>query len=123
MSTEYEFFHGTEADKVLSILDQGSMRADASHEIYFSQRFEDALQHGADMKRGAAFAFKARVTIPDGASIRRVQRPGNPLTVIVTTALPLPVAIQEMYVRLPGNDGFRLEIVKGVHAIRAFLLR
>lgn len=36
---------------------------------------------------------------------------------------PLPVAIQELYVRRPGEDGFELEIVKGVQAIRAALLR
>ncbi len=123
MTTEYELYHGTAGAKILSIMDFGAMRPDTNHEVYFSQRFDDALQHGADSERRGALAFKARVTIPDGASIKRVQRPGNPLSILVTTALPLPVAIQELYVRRPGEDGFELEIVKGVQAIRAALLR
>ena len=123
MSTVHEVFHGTEGDNVLSILGQGLMRPDEDHEIYFSQRFEDALKHGADEKRRAAFAFKARVTIPDGASVRRAQKPGNPLTVIVTTVLPISVAIEELYVRIPIDEGFEFKVVKGEQSIRAFLLR
>jgi len=123
MTTIYELFHGTEGDNILGILGQGAMRPNDDHQIYFSERFEDALQHGADERRRAAFAFKARVTIPDGASVKRATKPGNPLTIIVTTVHPVPVAIEELHVRIPADEGFEYKLIKGAQPIRAFLLR
>src|SRR5579884_2597795 len=99
MSNEYELFHGTPGDNILTIIKEHSMRPGPDHKVYYSQKFEDALQHGVDTKRRAAFAFKGKVTVPAGASLTREQRPGNPLAVIVTTIQPLPTQILELYVR------------------------
>jgi hypothetical protein len=52
-------FHGTDGDSILGIIRDSSMRPDQDGLVYFSERFDDALQHGADRKRGASFAFKA----------------------------------------------------------------
>jgi hypothetical protein len=98
------------------------MRPDAQHEIYFSQRFEDALQHGADTAAGVSLALKARVTLVSGASIKHVSRPGNPLTVVVTTALPLPVTILELYVRTGQAGAFEVKVVKGAENAKAYVL-
>ncbi len=123
MSRIYELFHGSPADSILSIMNARSMRPDVSGEIYFSERFEDALQHGADRKKGASFAFKAQVTVPDAASIERIVKPGNPLTVLVKTTVPLPTNLLELYVRLGRVGQFELKVVKGAAAIRAYLLK
>jgi hypothetical protein len=121
MSNQFEVFHGTDGDNILSIIRDGSMRPDSNHEIYYSIRFEDVLAHGADSKRKAAFGFKARIQLPAGASQRRESRPGNPIAIIVTTALPLPTEILELYVR-PANST-SMEIVRGIEAIKGHLLR
>ena len=99
------------------------MRPDPRHQIYFSERFDDALQHGADVKRGASFAFKAMVAIPAGASMSRTSRPGNPVAVVVTTTQPLPTRIIELYVRLGRAPRFELETIKGIEQIKKYLTR
>jgi hypothetical protein len=121
MSNQFEVFHGTDGDNILSIIRDGSMRPDSNHEIYYSIWFEDVLAHGADSKRKAAFGFKARIQLPAGASQRRESRSGNPIAIIVTTALPLPTEILELYVR-PAN-ATSIEIVRGIEAIKGHLLR
>ena len=121
MGNQLEVFHGTDGDNILSIIRDGSMRADLNHEIYYSVRFEDVLVHGADSKRKAAFGFKARITLPAGASQRRESRPGNPIAIIVTTALPVPAEILELYVRPARATG--VETVRGAEAIKARLVR
>jgi hypothetical protein len=67
------------------------------------------------------FAFKAQVTIPPGASIQKVATKGNDLAVIVTSALPIPVTILELYARNLQQQ--TLETIKGSEAAKAFLLR
>ena len=123
MERTYELFHGSPADGILSIMNEGSMRPDASHQLFYSERFEDALQHGADTKRMASFAFKAEVTVVKGATVERVVKQGNPLTVLVTTTLPLPTRILELYVRLGRVGEFELKVIKGDGAIKAYLLK
>jgi hypothetical protein len=122
MANTHEVFHGTEGANILNILKDGSIRPDVSHEVYFSTRFEDALQHGADMQLHASFAFRGEVTIVSGASVQRVSRPGNPSTMLVTTTLPLPISIVELYVRLGRAGEFELKQVKGAAEIKAYLL-
>lgn len=117
----YELYHGTDGDNILSILRDGSMRPHAGHEIFFSERFEDALQHGGDLKRKLTFAFKAQVVLPSTASLERTAKPGNPLTVIVKSIAPLPTTILELYVRTPHQQ--HLQVVKGAAAIKTFLSR
>jgi hypothetical protein len=117
----YELYHGTDGDSILSIMCDGLMRPNAQHEIFFSERFEDALQHGGDMKRKLTFAFKAQVVLPPIASVERTAKPGNPLTVIVKCSAPLSTTILELYVRTPHQQ--HLQVVKGTSAIKTFLLR
>lgn len=123
MLRTYELFHGSPADGILSIMNARSMRPDPSGRIFYSERFEDALQHGADTKRGASFAFKAQVTVADGAVVERTVTPGNPLTVVIKTTLPLPTNLLELYVRLGRVGQFELKVVKGAGAIKAYLLK
>lgn len=123
MSRIYELFHGSPAGAILSIMNAHSMRPDPSGKIFFSERFEDALQHGADTTRGASFAFKAQVTVPDGAVVERIVTHGNPLAVVVKTTLPLPTNILELYVRLGRAGQFELKVVKGAAAIKTYLLK
>jgi hypothetical protein len=123
MARTYELFHGSPAAGIIGIMNQGSIRPDSTHSVFFSERFEDALQHGADVTRKASFAFKAEVTIVDGASVQRVVKPGNPLTVLVTTTIPLPVKILELYVRLGRVGDFQMNVIKGADAIKAYLLK
>src|SRR4051812_3119043 len=99
MSTQLVLFHGSPGDNILNIIRDGSMRPDPNHEIYYSATLEDAFVHGADSKRKAAFVFKARITLPAGASQKRESRPGNPLAVIVTSSLPVSTLVLELYVR------------------------
>ena len=115
----YDLFHGTDGDAILSIIRDSSIRPSSDHKIFFSERFDDALQHGADLKRKLTFAFKAQVSLPSTASLERTSKPGNPLTVIVTTTMPVPATILELYVRTPHQQG--LQVVKGLAAIKAFL--
>ena len=115
----YELYHGTDGDSILSIIRDASMRPNTEHKIFFSERFDDALQHGADLKRKLTFAFKAQVTLPGTASLERTTKPGNPLTVIVTSSAPLPTTVLELYVRTPHQQ--HLDIVKGLPAIKKLL--
>jgi len=123
MSRTYELFHGSPADGILSIMNAGSMRPDPFGQIFYSERFEDALQHGADRKRGASFAFKAEVTVPNDAVVERTATQGNPVAVIFKTKLPLPTKVLELYVRLGRVGQFELKTIKGAGAIKAYLLK
>jgi hypothetical protein len=122
MPQTLELFHGSQANNILSILSGGCMRPDAMKHVYFSARFDDALQHGTDRKLRASFAFRAQVTIIDGATMQRVSVPTNPLTVLITTDLPLPVKILELYVRLGTVGAFELKRIQGAEAIKGYLL-
>jgi len=122
MANTLEVFHGSPGGGILNILKEGKIRPDEEHHVFFTTRFEDALQHGADTALHASFAFRAEVTIVSGASVARVARPGNPMTVLVTTALPLPIKILELYVRLGRVGEFELKKIQGADAIRGYLL-
>jgi hypothetical protein len=115
----YELYHGTDGDSILSIIRDGFMRPNAEHKMFFSERFDDALQHGGDLKQKLTFAFKAQVTLPGTASLERTTKPGNPLTVIVTSSVNLPTTILELYVRTPHQQ--HLQVVKALPAIKKFL--
>lgn len=117
----YELYHGTNGDSILSIMRDGLMRPNAQHQTFFSERFEDALQHGGDLKRKLTFAFKAQVVLPSAASLERTAKPGNPLTVIVNCTTPLPTTLLELYVRTPHQQ--HLQVLKGTPAIKSFLSR
>ena len=122
MPSTLEVFHGSPGSSILSILREGAIRPDPTHHVYFSARYEDALQHGADVVLRASFAFRAEVTIPDTASFERVSKPGNPLTILVTTNVPLSLRILELYVRLGKVGAFQIKRVAGADAIRRYLM-
>ena len=119
MNNRLEVYHGANGDNILSIIRDGVMRPDSNREIYFSATNEDVFQHGGDIKRNATFGFKARITLPAGATQRRESRQGNPRAVIVTSTLPVPTEILELYVRLPRASNY--ETIHGVQAIKARL--
>lgn len=121
MPNELTLFHGATGDNILSIIRERSMRPDRDGLVYFSEKFEDALQHGADTRRKASFAFKAAITIPAGATVTRATKPGNPLTVLVRTVTPLPARLLEMYVRLGRVGAFELKKVSGSENIKTYL--
>ena len=123
MAQTYTLFHGSPLAGLLGILKDGSMRPQGGHILLFSERMEDTLQHGTDRQHKASFAFKAEVTIVEGASVKKVFKHGNPFTVEVTTTLPLPVKLLELYVRRGQLGEFKTEIIKGADAIRAYLLK
>jgi hypothetical protein len=121
MPNELTLFHGATGDEILSVIRERSMRPDRDGLVYFSEKFEDALQHGADTRRKASFAFKALITIPAGATVTRTTKQGNPLTVLVRTLTPLPTRLLEMYVRLGRVGAFELKTVSGIENIKTYL--
>lgn len=124
MAEQREMYHGTPGRNVVSIMDQGVMRPDSfNHTVFFSQRLEDVWVHGADSQLRASFGIKVSITVPEGASISRRSPPGNPLAMVVTSAVPIPTRVLELHVRVPSSDGFRFKTVQGTDAIRAYLLQ
>lgn len=121
MHNEYCLFHGALGNEILSIIGEGKMRPNSDHKVFYSEQFEDALKHGADLRLKASFAFKANVILVPGASLARVATHGNPYAVVITTALPLPTKITELYVRLPHAS--QVQIIRGIESIRAYLMR
>lgn len=119
-----QLYHGTTGDNILSILDSGKMNPSAQHEMFFSSSsWQTVLMYGADRKRGAAFAIKVAVTIPEHIIQLNASTPGNPDTLILQTIEPLPAQVLELYVRKPGDDGFEIERILGELPIRNYLLQ
>jgi hypothetical protein len=114
-------YHGAPGDAILQIIADGAMRPDSDHKIYFSELPNDALMHGADRKRKATFAFKATVRIPAGASQARISVPGNPRTVLITTVIPVPVEILELYIRQPRET--EISTIRGAAIIKSYLMQ
>lgn len=117
-----ELFHGSEARGILGIINDGAIKPDSQNHVYFTYQFSDALQHGADREARASFAFKAIVTVIPGASVSRVAKNGNPLTTLITTTLPLPIKILELYIRTGTPGEFEINVVKGEMSIKARLI-
>ncbi len=115
-----DLFHGTNGDNILQIIRQGSLAPNAERKIYFSeQRFDSVLMHGPDTKRKATFAVKLRVTIPGTAALQKATTAGVSDTLIVTTALPLPVQVLELYVREPRAS--TVKTIQGASAVAKYL--
>jgi hypothetical protein len=121
MNASHEFYHGADGDSILGILNSGSMRPGTLNKVYFSERRDDTFQHGGDRRRRATFSVKVRVTLPPGASLTRQRTQGNALAVIVTTTMPIPATVLELYSRT--LQPLEIKTIVGIDAIRAHLLR
>jgi hypothetical protein len=122
MSSDYDVYHGASGDKILMIINEGKMNPGSDHKVWYSAQLEDTFQHGADEKRLASLAFRARITLPAGASMQRDSTKGNDLAIVVTTALPVPTKVIELYVRRLRPTP-SVEVVKGIERIRGYLLQ
>jgi hypothetical protein len=121
VAMELDVFHGADGDAILGIIRDGSMHPAADHLIFYSARLEDVFQHGGDRKRNACFGFKAKITLPAGASQKRAALDGNPLAIVVTSTLPVPTQIFELYVRRVRSSEF--ETIRGIDMIKGYLVR
>jgi hypothetical protein len=121
MSQEMTLYRGTRGDNILQAIQEGAIRPGADNRVWFSRILEDALKHGADMDRRETYAIKAVVTLIAGATVEQTAVHGNPLAVVITSQVSLPIKVHELYVRRPRGD--RLETVTGAEAIRAYLIR
>jgi len=116
-----ELYHGTNGDNILDIIHYGVLRPNADGKVFFSEwRFDSVLMHGADLRRKASFALKLSVTIPPTASVRQESTHGVLDTLVVTTAIPLPVEVLALYVREPWAS--TVQTVVGTPHITAYLV-
>jgi hypothetical protein len=115
-------YHGTTGDAILGMIDSGAILPSLG-KIYFSEwSWQSVLMHGADRARGAAFAVRLRVQLPDGAGRFAARTPGVEDTLVVMTNEPLQVEVLELFARRPTEDGMRVDQMKGVQLIRSYLL-
>ena len=115
-----DLYHGTNGDNILQIIRQGTLAPNMDRKIYFSeQRFDSVPMQGADTKRKATSAVKLRVTIPSTAMLQKAATAGVSDTLIITTALPLPVQVLELYIRDPRASTFKT--IQGASAISKHL--
>jgi len=117
-----DLYHGTLASAVLSIMREGVIRP-SNGEIYFirqESQLHNAFLYGADVSRHAAFVIKVRANIPDGLSLKRLDRQGAPLdTWVAKTSKPIAVEVLRLYVRRKIYEP--LEIKDGSVEIRRYL--
>ncbi len=115
-----ELYHGTTGDNILQIIREGVLRPNVEGKIYFSEwRFESVLMHGADTKRKATFAVKVRVTVPTTATLQRLATPGVSDTLVITTTMPVPAQVLELYIREPRAT--TTKTIKGAQEILKYL--
>lgn len=113
-------YHGTDGDRILSIMESGVLRPNDDGQIFFGKHdWTRVLMYGVDRRRGVSFAVQVSATVPDGAVVRYLSTPGVRSTVVIVTAKPVPVRILELYVRKLG-DPHPVRIV-GPAAIRHYL--
>lgn len=95
-----ELYHGTKGDNIVRIVRDGQIKPGADGRIFFSQWHWDwTLMHGVDDRRGAAFALKLLVNIPDDVRTEKESTSGVADTLVVHTAEPLEAKVLVMYVR------------------------
>jgi hypothetical protein len=117
-----ELYHGTTGDNILQILRYRQMRPNAEGKIFFSQRrYDSVLMHGADKKRMLTFAIKARVHVPEGATLDLGATPGVADTLVLNTTGPVTAEVLDLYVRKPRAS--QVETVHGATNIERFLKR
>jgi hypothetical protein len=115
-----DLYHGTSGDNILEIIRLGALKPNADGKLFFSEwRFDSVLMHGADMRRKAAFAIKLRVTIAPPAALQQAPTAGVTDTLIVSTTMPLPVQVLELYVREPRASS--VKTIRGMVEIKKYL--
>jgi hypothetical protein len=115
-----ELYHGTKGDNILEIIRLHVLKPNSEGKLFFSEhRFDSVLMHGADLRRKATFAVKLRVTIVPPATLQQVATEGVSDTLIVSTTMPLPVQILELYVREPRAS--TVKTIRGMAEIRKYL--
>ena len=114
------FFHGTNGDNILSILESGKIHPSTGGEIYFAEHeWAGVLRHGVDKPRGRVFVIAVEVTYdPDTAREERIARPGAPRdTFRLLTKTPVNARVIELHARRPTEEGFEFTHVVGKEAI------
>src|SRR5262249_807363 len=93
--------HGTNGDRILSIIEAGHMVPDQEGCLYFAKYdWRNVLMHGGDRTRKAAFAIAVDVELPAGASMRPLASTrGVPDTCVIVSQVPVPVTVVTLFVR------------------------
>lgn len=114
-------FHGTNGDRILSIISEGHMVPDSDGCLFFSKYdWRNTFMHGADTKRKAAYAIAVDVVLPTGASMMPVSSThGVRDTCKVISPVPVPVAVVTLFVREPRQS--EVFQIHGVAAITEYL--
>lgn len=117
-----ELYHGTTANNILSIINDGAIRS-GNGEIYFirqESQLHNAFAYGADVSRSAAFVIQVRSQVPDGLTLKPKARPGAPAdTWVLDTDRPIAVEVLRLYVR--HKPGEPVETIDGAAEIRRYL--
>lgn len=120
--SERTLYHGTSGNAILGIIDSGSIKPHEGKVFFSEWNWQAVLMHGADRDRGAAFAVRMKVDIPEDAGTIATSTAGVADTLIVITARPLRAEVLELYIRKPTPDGMEVEHIVGMRPIRTFLL-
>ena len=120
MSTDV-LYHGTNGDNILSIIKSGEMRSGADGKVFFARfRWDSALMHGPDSKRGASFVVKVEIELPDGAVRSYESTKGVNDTLVIITTCPIPTKVLELHVRVASRP-FVFKHIIGEERIKAYL--
>jgi hypothetical protein len=122
MTTEY--FHGTTAERLASIISSGVLRPNDDARIFVARfNWESCLAHGADRVRKLSLVARMRVHL-DAENVQVTETPGARDTAIICTDQPIPAEVIEVFVRRLGRDGDPAELItlRGIKAISAFLI-
>lgn len=116
------YFHGADADEVVSIIESGVLRP-KNNQLFFSRySWESCLKYGADRRRGASFVIKVRISAPTEATTVFCETPGTRDTAVIRTDRPIPAEVLELYVRrMRKDEPAQLERVSGIEAIKNYL--
>ena len=115
-------YHGTNGDNILSILASGKIHPSAQGEIFFAEwQWENALQHGGDLRRGLTFVIGVQISYPDGVREERRATPGAPDTLVLRTGTSINAKVLELHVRRKSDEGFHVTHHFGEAAIREVL--
>ena len=122
-ATSSEYFHGTDGDSILAILDSGVLKPGKNGKIFMGRySWQSCMMHGPDRRRKASFVVRLRVgEITAAATIFR-ETHGVRDAVEIQTDRPIPVEVIELYVRrLRPDEPASTEFVQGATAIRQYL--
>ncbi|MEM6798175.1 MAG: polymorphic toxin-type HINT domain-containing protein [Planctomycetota bacterium] len=115
-------FHGTSASNVLSIIRDGSLRPGKSEKIFLSE-VNDVFGHGLEEISTAAYSLELEYLAGE-ADILFTPLAGNPRSIVISSAAPVPVNVKRLFIRTPNGDGtFSTRVIEGVADIVRELIR